>query len=488
MRALLLVLLLMTGTPIVAAEADLSAQVAALEQRLASVEATASAAKASVDSTAFNSGDNAWVLLGAMLVLLMTIPGLALFYGGLVRRRNVLGTMMQSLAITALVSVAWAVCGFGLAFGGGSRWWIGGFDWLFLEGVAWTRPTASEAGSIPGPNSAYAASIPFATFCLFQMMFAVITPAVICGAYAERMSFRAMALFSLAWLFLVYIPLAHMAWGVGGLFNWAAGATRFAAFDFAGGTVVETASGVAGLVCALILGKRRRYGEEPMPPHNLTMAFTGACLLWVGWFGFNAASALSCGGLASLAAINTHLAASAATIAWPAAEWILRGKPTVLGAISGAVAGLVAITPACGFVTPTAALAIGAIAGGLCYLACSTLKNALDYDDSLDVFGIHGVAGIWGTLATGLFFARDANPGLKAMNPDLYAMIGDGRHSVILGQLLAVGVAIGLSAVMSALILFAIKATVGLRISANDENEGLDLTQHGEEGYQGLRA
>jgi len=486
MRLLLLLLLCLPGGRLPAAEADLAAQVAALQERLATVEATASAAKASVDSTAFNAGDNAWVLLGALLVLLMTIPGLALFYGGLVRRRNVLGTMMQSLAITALVSVAWAACGFGLAFGGGSRWWIGGFDWLFLEGVAWTRSTADLAGSIPGPNGAYAASIPFATFCLFQMMFAVITPAVICGAYAERMTFRAMALFSLAWLFLVYIPLAHMAWGVGGLFNWAAGATRFAAFDFAGGTVVETASGVSGLVCALILGKRRRYREEPMPPHNLTMAFTGACLLWVGWFGFNAASALSCGGLASLAAINTHLAASAATIAWPLAEWILRGKPTVLGAISGAVAGLVAITPACGFVTPASALMIGSVAGVLCYLACSTLKNAFSYDDSLDVFGVHGVAGIWGTVATGIFFARDANPGLKAMNPELYAMIGDGRHSVVLGQLTAVGITILIASVMSAVILLAIKATLGLRMPASDETEGLDLTQHGEDGYHGM--
>ena len=450
-----------------------------LEARLAAVEAQASAAKASVDQAAFNSGDNVWVLLGALLVLLMTIPGLSLFYGGLVRRQHVLGTMMQSLASAAIISVLWAAVGFSLVFSAGGPI-IGGFDYLFLNGVVW------GPGGVPGPNPEYAASIPFGTFFLFQMMFAVITPAVICGAYAERMRFSAMILFSSLWLFVVYIPLAHMVWGKGGLLNWAFGAHQLAVFDFAGGTVVEIASGVSGLVCALVLGHRRKYLQEPMPPHNLTMAFTGAALLWVGWFGFNAGSALSAGTLATLAAVNTHLAACAATLTWPLAEWILRGKPTVLGAISGAVAGLVAITPACGFVTPGGALLIGGVSGILCFMACAWLKMRLRYDDSLDVFGVHGVAGLWGTLATGLFFQVDAHPGLKAANPDLYAAISTGVHHPVVGQLAGIGIAVTVSVVGSLLCLGLVRLCTGLRLSSDEETEGLDLSQHGEEGYHGL--
>jgi Amt family ammonium transporter len=454
---------------------DVTKQIADLQARLVAVEAQAAAAKLSVDQGAFNAGDNTWVLLSALLVLFMTIPGLALFYGGLVRRQHVLGTMMQSLAITATITVIWAVCGFGLVFGEGKIY--GDFTHLFLDGVVWST------SGVPGPNADYAASIPYGTFCLFQLMFALITPAVICGAYAERMKFSATLAFSVLWFFVVYVPLAHMVWGKGGLLNWGFGAHHAAVFDFAGGTVVETASGVSGLICALILGRRRKYLEMPMPPHNLALAFMGAALLWVGWFGFNAGSALSAGGLATLAAVNTQLAASAATIAWPTAEWLIRGKPTVLGAISGAVAGLVAITPACGFVSPLAALIIGTIAGLLCFVACTWLKMRLKYDDSLDVFGVHGVAGMWGTVATGLFFQVDAHPGLKTLNPELYAAISSGALHPVWGQLLGVGIAVGIAGFGTAAIMLLLKYTMGIRVSAEDEQEGLDITQHGEEAY-----
>jgi Amt family ammonium transporter len=461
--------------PLTLAAEDLAKELAELKARLATVEATANNANAAATQSAFNPGDNTWVLLSAILVLFMTIPGLSLFYGGLVRKRNVLGTMVQSLAITAVISVIWAVCGFGLAFSGGSAV-IGTDPGWFLTGVAWGPQ------GVPGPNGDYAASISFGSFAFFQLMFAVITPAVICGAYAERMSFRAMLLFSVGWLFLVYIPISHMVWGKGGFLNWALGGV-IPCFDFAGGTVVETASGVSGLMCALFLGQRKGYLREPMPPHNLPFAFVGACLLWVGWFGFNGGSALAAGGLATLACINTHLAACAATITWPLAEWLVRGKPTVLGAASGAVAGLVAITPACGWVNPMAALAIGGVAGVLCFAACGWLKMALRYDDSLDVFGVHGVAGIWGTIATGLFFAIDANPGLKAANPQLYAAIAEGRWHPVVGQLAGVGIAIAVAAIGSCLLLALLKYTIGLRLTPEQELEGLDLSQHGEEAY-----
>lgn len=439
--------------------------------------ALASSPLGAAETPISNAGDTAWVLLGALLVLAMTIPGLSLFYGGLVRRQHVLGTMMQSLAITAVVSVAWAVCGYGLAFGRGGLLYGSQIPW-FLEGVAWTA-----SGGVPGPDAAYAATIPAGAFCFFQLMFACITPAVICGAYAERMRFSASLLFSLLWLFVVYIPLAHLVWSADGALNWAVTSNRFPVFDFAGGTVVETASGVSGLVCAIYLGRRRRYLEIPMPPHNLAFAFTGAALLWVGWFGFNAGSALTAGGLATLACINTHLAAAAATLTWPAAEWCLRGKPTVLGAISGAVAGLVAITPACGFVSPLGALAIGAVAGALCFAACAWMKMRLGYDDSLDVFGVHGVAGMMGTLATGLFLVPSLHPGIKDANPTLYAALSGGSQWAITGQAVGVAVAILLAVAGSLACLWLTDKLVGIRITADDEAEGLDLSQHGEEAY-----
>ena len=479
--AVLRTVVLASLIPACAAE-DLQAQLTALQAEVAGIKAQAIAAKLSVDQGAFNAGDNTWVLLSAFLILLMTIPGLALFYGGLVRRHHVLGTMMQSLAICALVSVLWMICGFSLTFAEGGAF-IGGFQYAFLNGVIWQPAANGVAGFIPGPEPIYAASIPFGTFCFFQLMFAIITPAVICGAYAERMKFSAMLWFSALWLFAVYVPLAHMVWAQHGLLNWAFGAQRLAVFDFAGGTVVETASGVSGLVCAWVLGHRKKYLQMPMPPHNLALAFMGAALLWVGWFGFNAGSALSAGGLATLVCMNTQLAAAAATLSWPAIEWMVRGKPTVLGAISGAVAGLVAITPACGFVAPSGALAIGALAGVLCFFACSWLKMRLKYDDSLDVFGVHGVAGMWGTIATGLFFVADVHPGLRTANPQLYhAIVVDGLNPVW-GQMAGVGIAVVLSGSATLVIMIGLKYTLGIRLSDEDEAEGLDLSQHGEEAY-----
>ncbi len=463
-----------------------AAPVLTIDQRLTAVEATAKTAADSAGQVAFNAGDNAWMLTSTLLVLLMTLPGLALFYGGLVRRKNVLGTMMQSVAIAGIVSVIWAICGYAIAFGdGGSAQngiWGGFKQFMFLDGVVWD----SKTGSIPGPNGDYAASIPHGTFALFQLMFAIITPALICGAYAERMKFSAMAIFSTLWLFIVYLPLAHMVWGKNGMLNWGFNDNLGGAFDFAGGTVVHISSGVAALMTAVFLGKRKNYGKEAMPPHNLTYSFIGACLLWVGWFGFNAGSALSAGTLATLAFANTHFATAAAALTWPLAEWIIRGKPTVLGAISGAVAGLVAITPACGFVTPMSALIIGALAGIICFIATSYLKQALKYDDALDAFGVHGIGGIWGAIATGLFFAPTANPGIAALNKPLAAALAAGTHPVLMLQLKAVLIAIVLSAVGSAIILTIVKFTIGLRLTDEDELAGLDLSQHGEEGYHGL--
>jgi len=471
-----------------------------MEERLAALEAQvtvrekpagdatlAEKVKATTDSmnqVAFNAGDNAWMLTSTLLVLLMTLPGLALFYGGLVRRKNVLGTLMQSMSIAAVVTVIWVVCGYAIAFGDGgpdkSAIWGGLKQFVFLDGVIWDSAT----NTIPGPNADYAMSIPHGTFCLFQLMFAIITPALICGAYAERMKFSAMLAFTVAWLFVVYLPMAHMVWGKNGLFNWGFNNNLGGAFDFAGGTVVHISSGIAALMAALFLGHRKGYLKEPLTPHNLTMSFIGACLLWVGWFGFNAGSALSAGGLATLAFANTHIATAAAAITWPLAEWIIRGKPTVLGAISGAVAGLVAITPACGFTTPGYSLIIGGVAGALCFASSSYLKHALKYDDALDAFGVHGVGGIWGAIATGLFLVPAVNPNIAVLNPDLAKALADGTHPVVWLQIKAVLVTVILSATASAIILAVIKYTIGLRVKSEEETEGLDLSQHGEEGYQ----
>ena len=404
-----------------------------------------------------DSGDTAWVLMSSALVLLMTAPGLALFYGGMVRQKNALGTLMQSFVVLALISVQWVLWGYSLAFGPDKGGIIGGLDWLGLRGV----------GAAPNPD--YAATIPHQAFMLFQMMFAVITPALITGAFAERKKFSTFIVFILAWATLVYDPLAHWVWGVGGWLR------ERGALDFAGGTVVHISSGVSALAAALIIGKRKGYGHQPMPPHNLPMTVMGASLLWFGWFGFNAGSALAANGLAAHAFTTTNTATAAAALGWMLTEWNSRGKPTVLGAASGAVAGLVAITPAAGFVTPMASIFIGALAGFLCYTACN-LKAKLGYDDSLDVVGVHGVGGTWGALATGLFATKLVNDaggdGLLYGNPKQLGI-----------QFLAVVVTWVLAFVMTAVILKVLDAIMGLRVSEEDELVGLDLSQHSETAY-----
>ncbi|HYY58693.1 MAG TPA: ammonium transporter [Pyrinomonadaceae bacterium] len=436
---------------------------AAAEDRLRRLEEATRAAQ--------SAGDNAWMLISAALVLMMTGPGLALFYGGLVRRKNVLATLMQSFTMMAVVTVLWALYGYSLAFADGNAL-FGGLDYVLLHGVGFA------------PNATYAPTIPHQTFMVYQLMFAVITPALITGAFAERVRFSAMLLLMVLWTTLVYLPLAHMVWGAGGLLNAALGG-RVPTLDFAGGTVVHVSSGISALVCALYLGKRRGYPQQPMRPHNLTLSFIGACLLWVGWFGFNAGSALAANSLATSAFVATHFASAAAALSWLAVEWLRLGKPTVLGAISGAVAGLVAITPASGFVSPVSALLIGAIAGVVCYLMTSSVKRLFGYDDSLDVFGIHGAGGTLGALLTGVFATRAVNPIFK--NADGSALpVGllDGNAAQLVNQLAGVLLAMLLASAGTLLLLKLVDKLVGLRVTPEEELTGLDLTQHGEEGYE----
>ena len=422
------------------------------------------------DVSAVSSGDTAWMLVSAALVLMMTGPALALFYSGLVRRKNVLGTMMQSFILMAIVSVVWAIVGYSLCFDTGNPF-IGGLDFKFLNGV----------GNAP---CEYAPTIPHTTWMVYQLMFAIITPGLICGAYAERMKFSSMIVFSVAWLLVVYCPMAHMVWGKGGLLNaWmpAPGGPNFPALDFAGGTVVHISSGASALICALFLGKRLGYGKVAMPPHSLVLSFIGAALLWVGWFGFNAGSALSAGTLASNAFVTTHFAAATATLGWVLAEWLKTGKPTVLGAISGAVAGLVVITPAAGYVTPMSALIMGFIGGVVCMFSATVVKNIFGYDDSLDAFGVHGVGGTLGAILTGVF----ASAGINL--PTAYTEAGktgliEGGHAVIY-QLIATGITYAFAIVGTIVLLKIIDLVMGVRVSASDELEGLDLSQHGEQGY-----
>ncbi len=435
-------------------------------------------------AAAFNNGDNAWMMTSSLLVLLMTIPGLALFYGGLVRRKNVLSTMMHSFSLAGLITVLWVTFGFALAFGGGGTFWGGLGEFTMLKNVVFDPSLLLNGGGTHFPiNTDYAPTINFGIFCMFQLMFAIITPALISGAYAERIKFSGMVVFTVIWFVFAYLPLAHMVWGKNGLFNWGFTATPdWAAFDFAGGTVVHISSGVAALVAAIFLGKRKGYPESPMMPHSLVLSVIGAALLWVGWFGFNAGSALGANGLAVVAFSNTMIATAAAALSWPLAEWIIRGKPTVLGAISGAVAGLVAITPACGFVEPGSALAIGFIAGALCFTATSYLKRALGYDDALDAFGVHGVGGMFGAIATGIFFNPDVNPNIAALNPDVYRWLAGGG-SPVWNQIKAVLITVALSATVATIAFLIAKFTVGVRPTPDDESSGLDLSQHGEEGY-----
>ncbi len=417
-----------------------------------------------------SAGDNAWMLMSAALVLMMTGPGLALFYGGLVRKKNVLATMMQSFAMMAIVTLLWGLVCYSLAFGAGNSF-IGGLHNVFLRGV----------GAHPDPD--YAATIPLQTFMIYQLMFAIITPALITGAFAERMKFSAMALFMVLWSLFVYAPMAHMVWGKGGLLNASLGG-RFPTLDFAGGTVVHVTSGVSALVCALYLRPRIGYPKQPMPPHSVVLSFIGACLLWVGWFGFNAGSALSAGSLATSAFVATHFGAAAAVVGWSAAEWWRNGKPSALGAISGAVAGLVAITPAAGFVSPMSAIAIGLLAGIFCYLMVTKVKNLFRYDDSLDAFGVHGAGGTLGAILTGVFASSAVNPIFKdAQGNTMASGLLEGNAHQLLNQLVGVAIAWVLAVVGTLVILKIVDLVVGLRVTEDQEMQGLDLSLHGEEGY-----
>jgi len=393
-----------------------------------------------------------------------------LFYGGLVRKKNVLSTMMQSFAMMAIVTLLWGLVSFSLAFGPGNSF-IGGLHHIFLRGVGGQ------------PDADYAATIPLQTFMVYQLMFAIITPALITGAFAERMKFSAMAVFMVLWSLVVYAPMAHMVWGKGGLLNASLGG-RFPCLDFAGGTVVHVTSGVSALVCALYLGRRIGYPKQPMPPHSVVLSFIGACLLWVGWFGFNAGSALSAGTLATSAFVATHFGAAAATLGWSGAEWWKSGKPSALGAISGAVAGLVAITPAAGFVSPMSAIVIGLAAGIFCYLMVTRVKAMFRYDDSLDAFGVHGAGGTLGAVLTGVFASSAINPIFKnAQGSVLASGLLEGNAFQLVNQLVGVVIAWTLAIVGTLLILKVVDVTIGLRVSEDHEMQGLDLSQHGEEGY-----
>jgi len=432
------------------------AAVAVLASFYSALPAFAQAAAPAPTAPTFNSGDTAWMMTSMALVLMMTIPGLALFYAGMVRKKNMLATVMQSFAITCVVTVLWYAIGYSIAFTNDNPAspgvFLGSFAHFLLSGI--------------GPNSInpLAGTIPEYVFSAFQMTFAIITPALICGAFAERMKFSALLIFMTLWLLLVYSPIAHWVWGGGFLGSWGV-------LDFAGGTVVHINAGVAGLVCALVLGKRRGFGTKNMAPYNLVYSVIGASLLWVGWFGFNAGSAGAANGLAGVAMMNTQVATAAAGLSWMFAEWLVVKKPSVLGIISGAVAGLVAVTPASGFVSPTGAFVIGIVAGVLCYYAAAHLKKLLGYDDSLDAFGVHGVGGIIGALLTGVF----ADP---TINGKAGAMFGNAGQVLI--QVEGIAVTIIWTAVLSWLILMVTKALVGLRPSEQEEEEGLDISQHGE--------
>lgn len=417
----------------------------------------AAVAEESAGGAAVSAGDTAFVLMSAALVLFMTV-GLAFFYGGLVRRKNILSVLMQCLFLMGLVSVQWVLFGYSLAFGPDKGGFIGGLDWFLFRHVG------------PAPSGSYGTTVPHLAFAIFQAMFAIITPGLIIGAFAERMKFSAFVIFSLLWTTLVYDPVCHWVWGAGGFLN------KLGVLDFAGGTVVHINAGIAALVTALVLGKRAGYPDRSIPPHNLPFVLIGAGILWFGWFGFNAGSALAANGLAASAFVATNTSAAAATLTWAFIEWARDGKPTLLGTATGAVAGLAAVTPASGFVDPGAALLIGAVASILCYIAVAFVKSKLGYDDSLDVFGVHGIGCIWGTLATGLFATTAINSagrnGLFFGNP---AQLGI--------QAVGVGATIVYSAAVTFIICKVVDVLVGLRASDEDERIGLDLTQHHESGY-----
>jgi Amt family ammonium transporter len=451
LNALLLLLLLAWSFPSLCAAQELNPSVNAPVPSSSIPTPEPSTPEPQVDK-----GDTAWILTSSALVLMMTIPGLFLFYGGLVRGKNILGTIMQSFVVVGLISIQWVLWGYSLAFGPDIGGLIGSLAWMGLNGV----------GTEPNPN--YAATIPHQAFMVFQMMFAIITPALITGAIAERAKFSTFIVFVLLWATFVYDPLAHWVWGKGWM-------GAMGALDFAGGTVVHISSGFSALAAALFLGRRVGYGYETMMPHNLPFTVIGASLLWVGWFGFNAGSALAADGLATVAFVTTNTAAAAAALAWMFTEWMTHGKPTALGAATGAVAGLVSITPAAGFVSPLAAIIIGAVGGVLCYKACN-LKASFGYDDALDVVGVHGIGGTWGALATGLFASKAINP---AGNDGLFY----GNPAQLGVQALSVLATIVFVLVVTFIILSLLKVTMGLRVSEEEERMGLDLTQHNERGY-----
>ena len=451
------------------------------------------------------AGHNAWMLTSSALVLFMTAPGLAMFYSGLVRKKNVLGVMMQCIFLMGLMTVLWGLYGYSLSFGGTrpsadasaeektkSNYspLIGNTEFLFMNNVQRFIAVKKDEQGKPVKDkeghdqmmmvTPQEGAIPRLTHMLFQGMFFIITPALICGAFAERMKFSTMVVFMILWGTLVYCPLCHWVWD-SGLLAFGPGLAG-GALDFAGGTVVHISSGVSALICALVLGKRLGYGSEPMPPHNLTYTVLGAGMLWVGWFGFNAGSELASDGLAASAFCATHFAAAAGTLSWAGMEWIMRGKPSVLGAASGAVAGLVCITPAAGYVQPMHALVMGLAVGIVCFLACTKLKSAFGYDDSLDAFGVHGIGGTLGAILTGVFATKEAaDPGLVSQ----FKQVGliDGNPSLLIGQLAAVAVTWVLAAVVTLILLKILDVTMGLRVKRDEELQGLDLSQHGEEGY-----
>ena len=465
---LTLCLALAAGTPAFAQATTPATPVASQSQadRIAALEKQV-ADNTAATALAQTAGDNGWMLVSAALVLMMSAPGLALFYGGLVRRKNILGTMMQTFAMMGVITVLWALIGYSLAFGSGNAF-IGGFGNALLHGV----------GLLPDKD--YAATIPLQTYMIYQLMFAIITPALITGAFAERVKFSAMLAFMVLWALFVYSPMAHMVWGKGGLLNASLGG-RFPTLDFAGGTVVHVTSGVSALVTALFLGKRIGYPKVAMPPHSMVLSFIGAALLWVGWFGFNAGSALGAGTLATSAFVATHFGAAAAACGWSAAEWIRNGKPSALGAISGAVAGLVGITPAAGFVTPISALWIGLIVGVCCFFMVFTVKAIFGYDDSLDAFGVHGAGGTIGAILTGIFANSAINP-IFGAGKATGAL--EGNPHQLVNQFTGIAIAWALSIAGTFVILFLVDKTIGMRVSEDDEREGLDLSQHGEEGYE----
>lgn len=452
-------------SPALALAADAEIKALTVEERLAKIEAVAAAAPA------VNPGDNAWMLTSAAMVLLMTAPGLILFYGGLVRSKNVLGTMMHSLFLMGLMSFVWMVYGYGMAFGEGNAFFGKIGSYFMLNGVG------------TAPNTDYAATIPHQSFMLFQMMFCIITPALISGAFAERMKFSAFVLFMLGWVTIVYLPLAHMIWGKGGFFNWALGG-KIPVLDFAGGTVVHISSGVSALVCAMVMGKRLGFPGEPMPPHNVVYSLIGTGLLWFGWFGFNAGSAVGAGELATRAFSATHFSAAGAALSWGMTEWLLKGKPSVLGVASGMVAGLASITPASGFVTIPGAFAIGLIGGVVCYFAVTKLKSCCGYDDSLDVFGVHGVGSTVGMLAVGLLASSEVNPLIAStFQADGKVVSLAGSLGQFKNQLIAVLFTAALAAIATFVLLRIINALVGLRVDPEAESLGIDLTEHGEKAY-----